>query len=136
MSNNAILHEQIDRLVKIMSDLRDPVTGCPWDIEQDFSSIAPYTIEEAYEVSEAVYSGDRDKLADELGDLLLQVIFHSQMAKEEGSFELTDVVRAISDKMVRRHPHVFGDSTQKDQKWHGKILRHRKEVTPHQMVQS
>ena len=114
MSNNAILHEQIDRLVKIMSDLRDPVTGCPWDIEQDFASIAPYTIEEAYEVSEAVYSGDRDKLADELGDLLLQVIFHSQMAKEEGSFELTDVVRAISDKMVRRHPHVFGDSTQTD----------------------
>ena len=110
MSNNANLHQQIDRLTKIMRDLRDPQTGCPWDIEQDFASIAPYTIEEAYEVSEAIYSGDRDKLADELGDLLLQVVFHAQMAHEEGSFDLSDVARLISDKMIRRHPHVFGES--------------------------
>ena len=108
MSNNASLHQQIDRLTKIMRDLRDPQTGCPWDIEQDFASIAPYTIEEAYEVSEAIYQGDRDKLADELGDLLLQVVFHAQMAQEEGSFDLSDVARLISDKMIRRHPHVFG----------------------------
>ena len=110
MSNNANLHQQIDRLTKIMRDLRDPQTGCPWDIEQDFASIAPYTIEEAYEVSEAIYIGDRDKLADELGDLLLQVVFHAQMAHEEGSFDLSDVARLISDKMIRRHPHVFGES--------------------------
>lgn len=110
MSNNVSLHHQIDRLTKIMRDLRDPQTGCPWDIEQDFASIAPYTIEEAYEVSEAIYSGDRDRLADELGDLLLQVVFHAQMAYEEGSFDLSDVARLISDKMIRRHPHVFGDS--------------------------
>lgn len=114
MSNNANLHEQIDRLTQIMRALRDPKTGCPWDIEQDFASIAPYTIEEAYEVSEAIYKGDRAQLADELGDLLLQVVFHAQMADEEGAFDLADVAKAISDKMVRRHPHVFGDEMRDD----------------------
>ena len=106
--NDTILHE-IARLHKIMQDLRDPKTGCPWDVEQRFETIAPYTIEEAYEVAEAISLGDRGKIADELGDLLLQVVFHAQIAAEEGSFDLGDVARAISDKMIRRHPHVFGD---------------------------
>lgn len=114
MPNNHTLHEQIDRLHKIMRNLRDPKTGCPWDIEQNFETIAPYTIEEAYEVADAIQSGDRDKIADELGDLLLQVVFHAQMADEEGSFTLADVARRISDKMIRRHPHVFGDETRDD----------------------
>ena len=134
MSNNASLHEQIDRLTKIMRDLRDPQTGCPWDIEQDFASIAPYTIEEAYEVSEAIYQGDRDKLADELGDLLLQVVFHAQMAKEEGSFDLSDVARLISDKMIRRHPHVFGEAARgtantTKQAWEDIKAEERKQAT-------
>lgn len=99
----------IDRLLQIMARLRDPEGGCPWDIEQNFASIAPYTIEEAYEVADAIERGDFDDLRDELGDLLLQVVFHAQMAKEEGRFEFDDVVEAISDKLVRRHPHVFAD---------------------------
>lgn len=111
MPDNSKLLAEIQRLHKIMQDLRNPETGCPWDVEQSFETIAPYTIEEAYEVSEAIYSGDRAKIADELGDLLLQVVFHAQIAAEEGSFDLADVARAISDKMIRRHPHVFGDET-------------------------
>lgn len=98
------------RLLSIMARLRDRETGCPWDIEQDFTTIAPYTIEEAYEVAEAIASGDRHAMQDELGDLLLQVVFHSQMATEEGSFAFEDVARSINDKMIRRHPHVFGDA--------------------------
>jgi MazG family protein len=104
----------IDRLLTIMARLRDPDGGCPWDLEQDFASIAPYTIEEAYEVAEAIERGDMDELKDELGDLLLQVVFHAQMAAEQGSFGFEDVANAISDKMVRRHPHVFGDETQRE----------------------
>ncbi|MEO8375225.1 MAG: nucleoside triphosphate pyrophosphohydrolase [Sphingomonas bacterium] len=100
----------IDRLVTIMARLRDPETGCDWDVAQDFSTIAPYTIEEAYEVADAIARGDMADLKDELGDLLLQVVFHSRMAEEAGLFALPDVVAAISDKMERRHPHVFGDS--------------------------
>jgi ATP diphosphatase len=100
----------IDRLVTIMARLRDPETGCDWDVAQDFSTIAPYTIEEAYEVADAIARNDMADLKDELGDLLLQVIFHSRMAEEAGLFALPDVVAAISDKMERRHPHVFGDS--------------------------
>ena len=100
---------QIKPLLDIMARLRDPKSGCPWDIEQNFATIAPYTIEEAYEVAEAISSGDRTELRDELGDLLLQVVFHAQMAKEEGSFTFADVVQSIADKMIRRHPHVFGD---------------------------
>lgn len=100
----------IDRLLDIMARLRDPQGGCPWDLEQDFSTIAPYTIEEAYEVADAIDRNDLDDLKDELGDLLLQVVFHAQMADEQGAFGFDDVVEAICDKMVRRHPHVFGDA--------------------------
>lgn len=101
--------QRIEKLLEIMARLRAPVGGCPWDLEQDFKSIAPYTIEEAYEVAEAIELGDRAELRDELGDLLLQVVFHAQMASEEGSFTFGDVVQAINEKMIRRHPHVFGD---------------------------
>lgn len=99
----------IDALLAIMAQLRNPDGGCPWDLEQDFSTIAPYTIEEAYEVADAIELGDMNELRDELGDLLLQVVFHAQMAKEAGEFSFEDVVRAICEKMIRRHPHVFGD---------------------------
>jgi ATP diphosphatase len=99
----------LDDLLAIMARLRDPERGCPWDVQQDFVSIAPYTIEEAYEVADAIDRGDFDDLRDELGDLLLQVVFHAQMAKEAGRFDFADVAHAISSKMQRRHPHVFGD---------------------------
>ena len=99
----------IGDLLAIMAALRTPGSGCPWDLEQDFASIAPYTIEEAYEVADAIERGDRRDLADELGDLLLQVVFHSRLAEEEGAFAFGDVVEAITSKMIRRHPHVFGD---------------------------
>lgn len=111
MSNEA---GRIETLLEIMARLRDPDEGCPWDLEQDFASIAPYTIEEAYEVADAIERGDMDELKDELGDLLLQVVFHAQMAKEEGRFDFSDVVRAICEKMTRRHPHVFGDEEQRN----------------------
>src|SRR5438046_2122205 len=97
----------VERLRAIMAQLRAPIGGCPWDTAQDFSTIAPYTIEEAYEVADAIDRGDMDDLKDELGDLLLQVVFHARMAEEAGSFAFADVVAAICDKMVRRHPHVF-----------------------------
>ena len=99
------------RLMEIMRRLRAPETGCPWDIEQDFASIAPYTIEEAYEVADAIERGEMGELRDELGDLLLQVVYHSQMAQEAGIFGFDDVVDSISTKMYRRHPHVFGDES-------------------------
>ncbi len=99
----------IDRLIAIMARLRDPERGCPWDREQNFRSIAPYTIEEAYEVADAIERADLSSLKDELGDLLLQVVFHARMAEEAGDFGFDDVAEAIADKMVRRHPHVFGD---------------------------
>ena len=98
----------LPRLLAIMARLRDPERGCPWDLEQSFDSIAPYTIEEAYEVADAIARREFGELRDELGDLLLQVVFHARMAEEAGVFDFADVVRAISDKMVRRHPHVFG----------------------------
>lgn len=97
-------------LLEIMARLRHPENGCPWDIEQDFNSIAPYTIEEAYEVADAIVREDMPALKDELGDLLLQVVYHARMAEEEGLFKFTDVADAISRKMIRRHPHVFGDA--------------------------
>ncbi len=100
----------MDRLLAIMARLRDPKAGCPWDLEQSFASIAPHTIEEAYEIVEAIDAGDRQALKAELGDLLFQVVFHAQMAKEEGSFDFHDVAAAICEKMERRHPHVFGDA--------------------------
>ncbi|UIJ43860.1 nucleoside triphosphate pyrophosphohydrolase [Sphingomonas cannabina] len=99
----------IERLVAIMARLRDPEHGCEWDVAQSFATIAPYTIEEAYEVADAIERGDMADLKDELGDLLLQVVFHSRIAEEAGLFDLNDVVTAISDKMERRHPHIFGD---------------------------
>lgn len=99
----------ISRLIEIMAALRTPVTGCPWDLEQNFATIAPYTIEEAYEVVEAISRGDLDDLREELGDLLLQVVFHAQMAEEQNAFAFGDVVEAITRKMIRRHPHVFAD---------------------------
>jgi ATP diphosphatase len=98
------------RLAAIMARLRDPVTGCPWDLAQDFASIAPYTIEEAYEVAEAIDQQDWTELKSELGDLLLQVVFHARMAEEAGHFSLADVTAAICHKMERRHPHIFGDA--------------------------
>ncbi len=101
----------IDRLLDIMARLRDPDTGCPWDVAQSFATIAPYTIEEAYEVADAIERDDLDALVDELGDLLLQVVFHARMAEEARAFDFDDVARVISDKMLRRHPHVFGDAT-------------------------
>ena len=100
--------KDIVRLLEIMEALRTPLTGCPWDLEQDFASIAPYTIEEAYEVADAIARGDKIDLREELGDLLLQVVFHARIAQEEGSFEFGDVVEAVTTKMIRRHPHVFG----------------------------
>lgn len=100
----------IERLIEIMAALRTPGTGCPWDLEQDFASIAPYTIEEAYEVADAIARGDLVDLKDELGDLLLQVVFHARMAQEQGSFAFPDVVEAITTKLIRRHPHIFGDA--------------------------
>ncbi|HWW49507.1 MAG TPA: nucleoside triphosphate pyrophosphohydrolase [Xanthobacteraceae bacterium] len=99
----------IARLIEIMAALRTPGTGCPWDLEQDFASIAPYTIEEAYEVADAITRGDMHDLCDELGDLLLQVVFHARMAEEQNAFTFGDVVQAVTKKMIRRHPHVFGE---------------------------
>ncbi len=101
---------RIETLRAIMAALRTPVTGCPWDLEQNFETIAPYTIEEAYEVADAIASGNRQHLCEELGDLLLQPIYHAQMAAEEGAFTFDDVIEAVNRKMVRRHPHVFGDA--------------------------
>src|SRR5277367_3370149 len=100
--------DNLSRLLAIMARLRNPDGGCPWDREQNFASIAPYTIEEAYEVAEAIAQNDMASLRDELGDLLLQVAFHARMAEEAGLFAFDDVAKAIADKMVRRHPHVFG----------------------------
>ncbi|TQV79208.1 nucleoside triphosphate pyrophosphohydrolase [Denitrobaculum tricleocarpae] len=105
---------KIEGLLEIMARLRDRDDGCPWDIEQTFASIAPYTIEEAYEVAEAIEQGDLEALKDELGDLLLQVVFHARMAEEQKSFDFDDVIAAISYKMIRRHPHVFGDEQERD----------------------
>lgn len=102
--------KDISRLIEIMAALRNPETGCPWDVEQDFESIKPYTLEEAYEVADAIERKDMDDLCDELGDLLLQVVFHARMAEEVGEFSFGDVVEAITRKMIRRHPHVFARS--------------------------
>ncbi len=119
-----VVASPIAELLRIMARLRDPVHGCPWDVQQDFASIAPYTIEEAYEVADAIDRGDMHDLKDELGDLLLQVVFHARMAEEAGLFAFDDVVAAICDKMVRRHPHVFAGAVRfrrsKSRPWPGK----------------
>ena len=114
MSDASDTPRDITRLLAIMAKLRDPDGGCPWDLEQDFATIAPYTIEEAYEVADAIDRGDMDDLRGELGDLLLQVVFHARMAEEAGAFAFGDVVRGICEKMVSRHPHVFGDAAVAD----------------------
>jgi MazG family protein len=105
----------LDDLIDVMRRLRDAKSGCPWDLKQDFSTIAPYTIEEAYEVADAIARGDLDALKDELGDLLLQVVYHAQMAAEESRFDFSDVADAITRKMIRRHPHVFSDPALRDE---------------------
>jgi ATP diphosphatase len=103
----------INKLLEVMRDLRDPENGCPWDVGQDFASIAPYTIEEAYEVADAIERGNMDDLRDELGDLLLQIVFHARMAEEAGLFDFEDVAGGIAEKMLRRHPHVFGSDEER-----------------------
>jgi ATP diphosphatase len=123
------------KLLDIMARLRDPQTGCPWDVEQTFGSIAPYTIEEAYEVADAIDRNNLPDLKDELGDLLLQVVFHARMAEEAGEFDFGDVVDAIAGKMIRRHPHVFGNETignaaEQHTAWE-KLKKHEREVAGH-----
>jgi MazG family protein len=108
-TRGVFVSQPINRLLDIMAQLRDPEGGCPWDLEQDFKSLVPYTLEEAYEVAEAAESGDSEDLREELGDLLLQVVFHAQIGREKGLFDFDQVVEGIADKLVRRHPHVFGD---------------------------
>ena len=109
--------KNIEKLLDVMAKLRDPDGGCPWDLQQDFSTIAPYTIEEAYEVADAIARGDMDELKAELGDLLFQVVFHARMAEEAGSFDFDDVAAAISSKMLRRHPHVFDGADHEPGSW-------------------
>lgn len=108
------INENISKLVLIMERLRNKENGCEWDLQQTYKTIAPYTIEESYEVAEAIYENNMEKLCDELGDLLLQVIFHSQIAHERGDFHLEDVISAVCKKMIRRHPHIFGDAKNKN----------------------
>ena len=115
MSDSGLTLSGIERLLDLMARLRDPETGCPWDVKQDFSTIAPYTVEEAYEVMDAIEREDWDELRRELGDLLLQVVFHSRIAEERGLFRFGDVADAIADKLVRRHPHVFGETVFADE---------------------
>jgi ATP diphosphatase len=114
MTDGITPSRDIARLIEIMAALRTPVTGCPWDLEQSFETIAPYTIEEAYEVADAIARGDLPDLKDELGDLLLQVVYHARLAEEQGAFAFGDVVEAITRKMIRRHPHVFADGSARD----------------------
>ena len=107
-------NEKLSRLLEIMAQLRNPDGGCPWDLEQNFETIAPCTLEEAYEVADAIQRKDMDGLKEELGDLLLQVVFHAQMAKEENLFDFNDVVGVLTDKLVFRHPHIFGEQSAED----------------------
>jgi len=120
------MSSSMDRLLRIMATLRNPDGGCPWDLEQSFATIAPHTLEEAYEVVEAIEANDKAALKDELGDLLFQVVFYAQMAKEEGSFDFDQVAEAICDKMERRHPHVFGAAERADAENHIKLWEEQK----------
>ena len=115
-----VTHARVDRLLELMARLRSPDGGCPWDLEQSFRTIAPFTIEEAYEVDDAIRREAWSELRDELGDLLLQVVFHAQLAREAGLFEFDDVVETLCEKLLRRHPHVFGDASAADA---GEVLR-------------
>ncbi|SUW22402.1 nucleoside-triphosphate pyrophosphatase [Brucella abortus] len=129
----------IDRLLEIMAALRNPETGCPWDIEQNFRTIAPYTLEETYEVLDAIERDDMDDLREELGDLLLQVVFHVRMAEEQGYFAFGDVVEAITHKMIRRHPHVSAMRRHEAPEWprvHGTASRRRKRQSARKGVQN
>lgn len=111
---NAAAEQALHALIETMARLRDPVGGCAWDLKQSFASLAPYAVEEAYEVAEAAEAGDMTALREELGDLLLQVVFHSQLAREQGIFSFAEVASGINDKLIRRHPHIFGDAAQRD----------------------
>ena len=131
----------IERLLWVMARLRDPDGGCPWDLEQDFATIAPYTVEEAYEVADAIARGDLEHLKDELGDLLLQVVYHAQMAKEAGLFDFEQVAAGIADKMIRRHPHVFGaasvaDASAQSHAWEAAKAKEREDKAgaPHRLL--
>ena len=115
MADDSAKRHTLDDLLKVMARLRDPESGCPWDLEQSFATIAPYTIEEAYEVADAISRNDLDALKDELGDLLLQVVYHAQLASEKSRFDFADVADAITSKMIRRHPHVFKDPGLRDE---------------------
>lgn len=131
--------DNISRLLSIMSRLRDPQTGCPWDLKQSYATIVPYTLEEAYEVADAIARQSFDELKDELGDLLFQVVFYAQIAKEEGRFAFDDCVAAICDKLERRHPHVFGDLTADDadavlKNWEALKSAERKDVGQHSVL--
>ena len=118
----------MDQLLEVMARLRDPDGGCPWDVEQSFETIAPYTIEEAYEVADAIHRGDADDLRGELGDLLLQVVYHARMAEERGWFGFDDVARTITTKMIDRHPHVFGDASVADARAQSQAWEARKKA--------
>lgn len=133
------MSDNINRLLNIMSRLRDPQTGCPWDVKQSYATIVPYTLEEAYEVADAIARESFDELKDELGDLLFQVVFYAQMAKEEGRFEFDDCVAAICDKLERRHPHVFGELTADDadtvlKNWEALKSNERKDAGQHSVL--
>ena len=138
------MSDNINRLLTIMSRLRDPQSGCPWDLKQSYATIVPYTLEEAYEVADAIARESFDELKDELGDLLFQVVFYAQIAKEEGRFEFDDCVAAICDKLERRHPHVFGDLTADDaddlnadkvlKNWEALKSAERKDVGQHSVL--
>ena len=135
MMQGAMRH-RIEELLEVMRRLRDPDGGCPWDLKQDFSTIAPYTIEEAYEVADAIAQGDLQELKKELGDLLFQIVFYAQLASEQGAFGFDDVVEAITEKMLRRHPHVFGDAVCEDEAslkeaWEAEKQRERRDQAQH-----
>ena len=127
--------QQLTRLLDIMSTLRDPENGCPWDLRQDYKSLVPYTLEEAYEVAEAIELGDMDEVKKELGDLLFQVVFYAQLAKEEGLFDFNDIAGGIADKMVSRHPHVFSDHQYENEEAFLKAWEEQKEVEKKQAQQ-
>ncbi len=127
--------QQLTRLLDIMSALRNPDSGCPWDLKQDYKSLVPYTLEEAYEVAEAIELGDMDEVKKELGDLLFQVVFYAQLAKEEGLFDFDDIAGAIADKMVSRHPHVFSDHQYENEEAFLKAWEQQKEIEKQQALQ-